>query len=407
VPGRIVTLVLGTADGEALGVLPPFDAPSPWWRDTTELVSGARERHGVDVVVLRLLSVVAEQIVDGGPATYLVQVDPADPRVGALPLQPWDGSDPFADDPLRMSWARPDGPQADVTWAQASLAAAGIAATGPPEQVRTWNLSSIWRLPTEDGPAWLKVVPPFFAHEGDLLAVLAAEDPSTVPELIGHDGPRMLLRDVPGTDRYDATGDELAAMVHLLVSRQAWWTGRTDDLLAMGVPDWRTPAFLPDVEALLTTEGVVDAETTDQLERLFASLPMRLDMIDECAVPVSLVHGDFHPGNVRGSGTDLRLLDWGDSGVGHALLDETAFCARLSDSDRALARATFEQGWRGLVPGSDPALAFELLAPVAALRAAVVYQRFLDAIEPSERVYHRNDPGFWLSRAADLAGGAD
>ena len=44
--------------------------------------------------------------------------------------------------------------------------------------------------------------------------------------------------------------------------------------------------------------------------------------------------------------------------------------------------------------------AAELLAPVAALRQALIYRTFLDGIEPDERVYHASDPGTWLRRAA-------
>ncbi|MEO1248940.1 MAG: phosphotransferase, partial [Pseudomonadota bacterium] len=29
-----------------------------------------------------------------------------------------------------------------------------------------------------------------------------------------------------------------------------------------------------------------------------------------------MVHGDFHPGNVRGDGNRLTLIDWGDCGIG-------------------------------------------------------------------------------------------
>jgi hypothetical protein len=32
----------------------------------------------------------------------------------------------------------------------------------------------------------------------------------------------------------------------------------------------------------------------------------------------------------------------------------------------------------------------------------VIYQGFLDRIEPSEHPYHRGDPALWLSRAAAL-----
>jgi hypothetical protein len=43
------------------------------------------------------------------------------------------------------------------------LAERGLRPTTPPTQVRTWNLSSLWRKPVEGQTVWLKVVPPFFA----------------------------------------------------------------------------------------------------------------------------------------------------------------------------------------------------------------------------------------------------
>jgi hypothetical protein len=59
-------------------------------------------------------------------------------------------------------------------------------------------------------------------------------------------------------------------------------------------------------------------------------------------------------------------------------------------------------GLAGGGPGSDPDRAAALLAPVAAARQAVVYQVFLDGIEPSEQPYHRADSPEWLGRAAVL-----
>ncbi len=58
--------------------------------------------------------------------------------------------------------------------------------------------------------------------------------------------------------------------------------------------------------------------------------------------------------------------------------------------------------WREAVPGSDPARALTLLAPIAAARQAVIYRGFLDNIEPAEHPYHAADPVDWLSRTAAL-----
>jgi aminoglycoside phosphotransferase (APT) family kinase protein len=155
------------------------------------------------------------------------------------------------------------------------------------------------------------------------------------------------------------------------------------------------------------TAGQLDPATTDACEALLAGLPERFAALAACGLPDSLVHGDFHAGNVRGSGVNgtidrLVLLDWGDCGVGHPLLDQAAFLGPLSPADAASAAAEWEVLWRRLRPGSDYVPAVDLVRPVAALRQAAIYRTFLDAIEPDERVYYAGDPARWL-RAAALA----
>jgi hypothetical protein len=50
---------------------------------------------------------------------------------------------------------------------------------------------------------------------------------------------------------------------------------------------------------------------------------------------------------------------------------------------------------------ADVDRAAELVGPLAALRQALIYQGFLDRIEPDERVYHRDDVARWLRRAIE------
>ena len=82
------------------------------------------------------------------------------------------------------------------------------------------------------------------------------------------------------------------------------------------------------------------------------------------------------------------------------LLDAAAFFERLTPAGASAARAAFTAAWRRAIPGSDPDSARRLLVPIAALRQAVIYRRFLDHIEPSEHPFHRDDPANWITRAA-------
>jgi len=86
----------------------------------------------------------------------------------------------------------------------------------------------------------------------------------------------------------------------------------------MGLPDWRHPSLASLAEdALRRAAAELDGATVDAVHALIAGLPERFEAVAGCGVPDSLVHGDFHPGNVRGNDQRLVLLDWGDCGVGH------------------------------------------------------------------------------------------
>src|SRR5712692_2752552 len=130
---RTAELVLVTPNGRPVGSLPAVPVATPWCQDVEPVVRAARDYHGVDVIVLRLLDAELEQP-HGGRVTYLAEV--AEP----VRAQPWTGV--LDDQPRRHSFARPGGPAADLAWARAILAERGL-------QVRTWNLSSLWRVPVE------------------------------------------------------------------------------------------------------------------------------------------------------------------------------------------------------------------------------------------------------------------
>jgi hypothetical protein len=399
-PPRQVTLLLCDREGRRLGALPPFEVGVPWWPEAEPVVAEARARFGVEVTVLRLVTAPVAERAAGGPVTYLAEVAGPPPRQ----LVPWpaDAADPLLDHPLRLPFARPGGPDRDLAWADARLCAAGRDRVGPAVQVKTWNLSSVWRLPTAAGPAWLKVVPPFFGHEGAMLARL---DPAVVPPLIAAEGPRVLLADVPGEDPWDGPLPVLLRVLGMLVALQRDWVDRIDELAEVGAPDWRAGPFVPAVTDLVArTAGELDGDTVAALQALLDGLPDRFAAVAACGVPDTLVHGDFHPGNTRGSveGRSV-LLDWGDCGIGNPLLDQAAFLSSIGEPKREPVRAAWASLWRDAVPGSDPDRAAVLLAPVGALRQALIYRTFLDEIEPTERVYHANDPATWLRRAAGLS----
>ncbi len=392
---RTARLVLVSTVGEFVGVLPPVAVATPWWQDIAPVVQAVREQYAIDAVVLRLLSGELTQP-PGGGVTYLAEV--ATPMVSE-----WLSPEPrraLDDHPLRHSYARPGGPAADLAWARSVLERRGLRTTAAAEQIRTWNLSSVWRLPVGGQYVWLKVVPPFMVCEGQLLDQLTG---SAVPTVLGHDGGRCLLAEVPGTDLYEADPVQLIDMVTLLVDLQVGWVDKLERLFAAGLPDWRSDALTSVIAQVFQhTAHELDDDDARVLSSFVADLPRRFAAIGECGIPDTLVHGDFHPGNFRGERSSITLLDWGDSGVGHPLLDQSAFLERVAPAHLTAVRDHWERCWRANIPGADPRRASQLLTPVAAARRAAIYQRFLDNIEPAEHPYHRADPADWLRRTAAL-----
>jgi hypothetical protein len=226
--GRSVTIVVCDDSGSLLGSLGPFDVATPWWQDLEPI----RCRFPMLTVLRLLYGTAGDEGAFGGQVIYLTCLS------ARLPVDPA----ALADHPLRMPWARPGGPAADLDWAVNAASAAGLEAAEPSVQHRTWNLSCIWSIPVRESPGsrgrlWLKCVPGFFAHEACVLRRLSAE---AVPRLVAAQDHRILLADLPGRDGFDATPDEAKQVIECLVGLQIRTVPLVPSLLADGVPDART-----------------------------------------------------------------------------------------------------------------------------------------------------------------------
>jgi hypothetical protein len=374
---RTVSLVLVDPAGVLLGRLPPFTVEVPWWQQMSDVVAAA----GIDVTVLRLLHG-DRPSPPGGHVTYLAMT-PERPD-GLLPADA-----DLTPHPLRAPYAEPAGAAASLAWAAGALDRIGLSGTVARQQ-RTWNLSAIWRFDQADGQpvAWLKQVPPFFAHEAAVCRLVDAVVPGLAPYVLaaGDEG-RALLAHVPGEDRYDAGPDFRLRVLTAFQPVQEHFAGRVDELRAAGVPGLSLDTIVELAEPHLAT--------IDGLGDLLDGLPRRLADVDACGMPDTLLHGDLHMGNVVSDGESLTIVDWGDSVIGNAAFD----VVRLPGDPDLLA------DWAKLWPGRDALRAAELLRPVEFLRQAVVYAGFLASIEPAEWPYHAGDVGRCLRTAVEQAGG--
>ncbi|WP_433264408.1 phosphotransferase [Actinosynnema sp. CS-041913] len=328
---EIVALV--TVDGQYVGSVPPFVVDSPWWNDVEPVTAHLDSTLGVTTSVLRLVSATGSGMRDG---TVTYQVEASDVPTGLSAVDTYE----FPDTPLRMPWARPGGPAALVAWADRFVPVRRA------EQVKTWNLSCLYRLRTPAGTLWAKEIPAFMADEAAVIRLVGEEDPTLVPAVVASEPRRLLMVEAPGEDCWRPTPEMIADIVPRWVAVQA----------ALAGP---------------------------------ARLRVRDVPVPDFGLPNTVLHGDFHPGNWRSGGT---LLDWGDAHWGHPALDAARLLGFVPPETRPVVEEVWSSAWLRHRPDSDPSGALRHARPAVHLVGALVYQEFLDNIEESERLYHAGDP---------------
>ncbi|MEU0882126.1 phosphotransferase [Lentzea sp. NPDC005914] len=340
-------IALVSAPSGFAGRTGPIPVASPWWSDVKPVNEALEHLLGVPTSVLRLISVEnSESPPGGGLVTYHVEAHGEPDRTHLHPAE-----EPEADAPRRLPWARLGGPAELVTWADAE-----IERTGPAVQVRTWNLSTVHRLPTRTGPVWLKAVPPFFADEAAVIKMVATHDPTLVPEVIASAPFRVLLAEAPGEDCWNVKPEHVEQILPRWVAVQHALAGE---------PQVRPSA---------------------------APMP-------SFGLPETLVHGDFHPGNWFDSGV---VIDWADVVWGHPALDAARLMGFCPPQLHDLVRRVWSEAWLRHRPDSRPLEALDAARAASHLLNAVKYQEFLDNIEDSEQIYHRDDPANELRAALRL-----
>jgi hypothetical protein len=203
----------------------------------------------------------------------------------------------------------------------------------PLELVSDESWSTVWRTP--DG-LWLKQSKAAWRFEAPLTVALASRWPDRVAEVVDHGEDWLLTRDA-GTRI--AEDDPLwPDVVRRYAELQQGEAVHAEDHVAAGVPDLRVAA-LPARYAELLEE--VDDERLRRFEPRFGELCAELAAR---SVPETIQHDDLHQFNVYVRDGRTRILDWGDSSVGHPYFSLVATLRHVDD--RGITRA-FLDAWGG------------------------------------------------------------
>ena len=250
----------------------------------------------------------------------------------------------------RAAWARPGWLADAEAWASCEL-----------RPHRIWQLSAVLR----GSGGFLKAVFPLFHHEPSVTAALAREHPGSVPEVLRIDPERgwMLMRPVGGRGPHEQGRAAAAAVLGTLAVIHRAWSGRADELFALGAQDRRVHA--PELALL----------------------------------PDTLVHGDFHGGNALVDEGRAVIFDWSDACVANPLFDLHIYLMDVAEQERDGLIDAYARGWAGDVAADDLRSALPHAIPLSCLHQAESYRAILASLAPDDRFWFEGEPERWRGLA--------
>jgi hypothetical protein len=238
--------------------------------------------------------------------------------------------------PLRPQWSKPGWFAGASTWIADQMEADGRPMIGAPRHHQLWDLSVVLRASSAEGDVFFKCSAEAFRHEAVLTRALAERMPELLPEVIAVDAARgwMLMRDLGGVELGDQDQSPWPEGLVAHAGIQQSWLGRTDELVALGLPVRSLTDLAAQVEAMADDTALLGRLPADVRERWHSTAPTLVEscrLLDEIGPGPTLVHGDFHPWNVAFGPTTTRVFDWTDAAVSHPFVDLATYVFRTDD----------------------------------------------------------------------------
>ncbi len=308
----------------------------------------------------------------------------------------------------RAPWAQAGWLAEATTWIESSLRDLGRAPTGPVEQVRTWPLSAVLRVPTENGRVYFKATSssPLFVDEGRVMTGLAGLFRHEVPRPLAIDSPRrwMLLDDIGDSLGWQAPVEVRESVLRVFAFMQVASSSDVAALLEIGCID-RRPAWLArETRQLLGDDEALAAFDEHEIARLRALEPVLVELCDRLAkgpVPNALVHGDLHLENVARVGGSYVFFDWSDACVTHPFLDLIDVHREEDAAVRERLRDAYLSAWADYGSPQQLRELWDVSAPLASLNQAVSYRHIAANVEPASVQQLESALPDWLRRVLE------
>ena len=401
--------------GENGWALPQFTlSERHFWQEVHQVNRAMKDRFGIQVTTLRCVGVDYDR--QAGRVTKVYAMENHDPDWVPPSRERWVDRDELDDlvfampeqqqileewfvcmadvdaSPLRVPWFKQSWFNTATRWITAQLNHQGIELTGPIEQLRSWQRSSLLRAKTNAGDFYFKAVPKMFAHEPALTQALAEKYPENFPEVVAVDAQRhfMLMKSVDGQTWDDVTEIKLwENALSTYAQIQIDLTEQTENLLKLGCPDRRLDTSVDQIDPLLADTAAMLPEqpgglSESEIAQLRALAPPLKSMFAELAnysIPQTLEHGDLWPGQIVFRREKPVFIDWSDSSISHPFfslnflsdpIEMQPFLTRAPNVRERLSDAYLEP-WTSFAPMEKLKRIFKLADLLAPLHYATLY----------------------------------
>lgn len=315
--------------------------------------------------------------------------------------------------PSRRPWERPGWHSRAEEWIRAAAAEHGYTAAGPVEDIRTWSISRVLRLPTDRGYLYFKASggSRLFCREAVVTDVLARRFPAHIPPPIAIDPDRswILTPDFGEPIGNDSSTAHRAEALRQLAKLQVEASASVGHLLDLGCMDRRLPILAGQIKQLLPTIKTSTGLTEMEIARLKSSIPLLATLCARLAtyrVPPTLTHGDLHMNNIamrKGSAPPPTFLffDWTDACISHPFFDLLPIMARMNGNERAGITAAYLEPWTAFEPMPRLWDMVALALPLIAMHQAISYQAIDEGSNSPMMNGDEAAIAVWLRRALD------
>lgn len=305
--------------------------------------------------------------------------------------------------PLRAVWAKPGWLTQAQTWIRQQLGQQGYRVDSI-QQVKTWGISCILRVTTDQGNVYFKVASapknleplqaaPLFCHEPLLVQALAERFPENLPRMLALEPTQhwMLMADFGeaaedlSLEIWQTILQRYAQIQKSLVGQEAW-------LLKVGCLDRRLDVLADQFSALLENPLLQTSVNPEELEQLRTLRPNLLEACNRLAalgIPYSLMHGDLHAGNLMYTQGQAVFFDWTDACLSHPFFDLPYLVYSLSEKfdpheQKALIQS-YVSCWSEYGSPETLEARLPLVRLVSYMHQSVTYARITESLEPLAR----------------------